>query len=36
MATILTLTGVTHPQDVPAIPERLRPDRVVNDLTELV
>jgi 4-nitrophenyl phosphatase len=35
MATILTLTGVTHAQDLGSIPQDLRPDRVVNDLTEL-
>jgi HAD superfamily hydrolase (TIGR01450 family) len=36
MATILTLTGVTRAGDAAGIPERLRPDAVVRDLTELV
>jgi HAD superfamily hydrolase (TIGR01450 family) len=35
MATVLTLTGVTRPQDVPAIPPHLRPDGIVEDLTKL-
>jgi 4-nitrophenyl phosphatase len=36
MATVLTLTGVTRPEDVPGIPERLRPNEVVADLTVLL
>jgi len=36
MATVLTLTGVTRPQDVPGIPARLKPDLIVDDLTKLV
>jgi NagD protein len=35
MATVLTLTGVTRSQDVPAIPPQLNPDWIVEDLTEL-
>jgi 4-nitrophenyl phosphatase len=35
MATVLTLTGVTHAADVAGIAERLRPDWVVDDLTRL-
>ncbi len=35
MATVLTLTGVTHAVDVAGIPQRLRPDWVVEDLTQL-
>jgi hypothetical protein len=35
MASVLTLTGVTRPEDVPHIPERLRPDHIIRDLREL-
>jgi 4-nitrophenyl phosphatase len=35
MATILTLTGVTHAADVPSIPPHLRPDWIVADLSEM-
>jgi HAD superfamily hydrolase (TIGR01450 family) len=35
MATILTLTGVTHPADVPSIANALRPDVIIPDLTHL-
>ena len=35
MATVLTLTGVTRTQEVPAIPPRLKPDLIVEDLTKL-
>jgi 4-nitrophenyl phosphatase len=33
--TALTLTGVTRPEDVPAIPEPQQPDHIIADLTEL-
>jgi NagD protein len=36
MKTILTLTGVTRRRDVPRISEELRPDRIVDDLRELI
>jgi 4-nitrophenyl phosphatase len=35
MATVLTLTGVTHEADLEKLPGELRPDRVVRDLTEM-
>jgi 4-nitrophenyl phosphatase len=35
MATILTLTGVTHAADVPDIPPHLRPDQIVANLSEM-
>jgi ribonucleotide monophosphatase NagD (HAD superfamily) len=35
MATVLTLTGVTRPQDVPGIPPQLMPELIVEDLTKL-
>jgi 4-nitrophenyl phosphatase len=35
MASILTLTGVTRAEDVPTIPERLRPHHIVRDLRDL-
>ena len=35
MASVLTLTGVTRAEDVPGIPERLRPDHVIGGLGEL-
>ncbi len=36
MKTILTLTGVTRRRDVPRISEEMRPDRIVDDLRELI
>jgi HAD superfamily hydrolase (TIGR01450 family) len=36
MASVLTLTGVTRPADVPSISERLRPDHVIADLRDLL
>jgi 4-nitrophenyl phosphatase len=36
MATVLTLTGVTRPGDVPRIPPALAPNLIVDDLTKLV
>ena len=35
MQTILTLTGVVEPKDVPAIPLRLKPDYVIDNLQSL-
>jgi ribonucleotide monophosphatase NagD (HAD superfamily) len=35
MATVLTLTGVTHASDLSSIPGHLRPDRIIADLTHL-
>ena len=35
MATILTLSGVTHASDVSSIPSHLTPDRVIPDLSHL-
>ncbi|MGE5611769.1 MAG: HAD-IIA family hydrolase [Bacillota bacterium] len=35
MSTILLLTGITRRDDLPKLPPHLRPDVVVNDLTEL-
>jgi HAD superfamily hydrolase (TIGR01450 family) len=35
MKTVLPLTGVTRREELDAVPPRLRPDHVVNDLTEL-
>jgi 4-nitrophenyl phosphatase len=35
MKTVLTLTGVTSAGDLAAAPQCLRPDHVINDLTEL-
>ena len=34
-ATILTLTGVTHAADVSSMPNHLRPDHIIPDLTQL-
>jgi HAD superfamily hydrolase (TIGR01450 family) len=35
MSTIMVLTGITRREDLPTLPPHLRPDVVVNDLTEL-
>jgi 4-nitrophenyl phosphatase len=35
MATVLTLTGVTRADDVPAIPPHLKPDLIVENLSRL-
>jgi ribonucleotide monophosphatase NagD (HAD superfamily) len=35
MASVLVLSGVTRAQDVPRIPDRLRPDFVISGAFEL-
>jgi hypothetical protein len=36
MRTLLTLTGVTRPEDLAGLPESERPDGVVEDLREVL